>query len=198
MAQRRSGGRVRTRSRNGRLHRDRRWRSRCATAHLAPRHQGPPGRPARRPRDRGSTLRRPPGSASPRPSGCDPAPSRSQSAPPAATAGGGLRLPPARSAEPAGMTCCRVPLRSSPPEGAGGCTSPRHGGYNRPSFGCCGRPRQALGKRLPWPRVAYPRHYLLAGAVPVAGLAGPVPLCCGHARARTAQLVFCRSHTCPV
>ena len=30
------------------------------------------------------------------------------------------------------------------------------------------------------------------------GLAGPVPLWGGHARARTAQPVFCKSHTCPV
>ena len=30
------------------------------------------------------------------------------------------------------------------------------------------------------------------------GLAGPVPLWSGHARARTAQPVFCKSHTFPV
>ena len=30
------------------------------------------------------------------------------------------------------------------------------------------------------------------------GLAGPVPLWGGNARARTAQPVFCKSHTCPV
>ena len=96
------------------------------------------------------------------------------------------------------MICCRVPLRASPPEGAGGCTRPRHGGYNRPPYGCCGRPRQALGKRLPWPRVAYSRRSLLTGAVPVCGLAGPVPLWGGHARPRTEQPVFCKSHTCPV
>ena len=75
-------------------------RLRCATAHRAPLHQGPPGRSARRLCHRGSAPRRLPGSASPRPAGCDPAPSRAQSASPAAAAGDGFMLPPAQQREP--------------------------------------------------------------------------------------------------
>ena len=75
-------------------------RLRCATAHRAPLHQGPPGRSARRLCHRGSAPRRLPGSASPRPAGCDPAPSRAQSASPAAAAGDGFMLPPAQQGEP--------------------------------------------------------------------------------------------------
>ena len=79
---------------------NRRVRLRCATAHLAPLHQGPPGRSARRLCHRGSGPRRLPGSASPRPAGCDPAPSRAQSASSAAAAGHGFVLPPAQQGEP--------------------------------------------------------------------------------------------------
>ena len=79
---------------------NRRVRLRCATAHRAPLHQGPPGRSARRLCHRSSAPRRLPGSASPRPAGCDPAPSRAQSASTAAAAGDGFTLPPARRSQP--------------------------------------------------------------------------------------------------
>ena len=78
---------------------NRRVRLRCATAHLAPLHQGPPGRSARRLCHRGSAPRRLRGSASSRPAGCDPAPSRAQSAATAAAAGDGTMLPPAQQGE---------------------------------------------------------------------------------------------------
>ena len=79
---------------------NRRVRLRCATAHLAPLHQGPPGRSARRLCHRGSAPRRLPGSASPRPAGCDPAPSRAQGASTTAAAGHGFVPPPARRSQP--------------------------------------------------------------------------------------------------
>ena len=71
-------------------------------------------------------------------------------------------------------------------------------GYKRPPYGPLRKAPARSRRRLPWPRVAYPRRALLTGAVPVGGLAGPMPLWGGHARARTAQPVFCKSHTCPV
>ena len=96
------------------------------------------------------------------------------------------------------MTCFRVPLRASPPECTGGCTRPRYGGTSGLRTAACGGHAARSRGRLPWLRMAYPRRALLTGAVPVGGLAGPVPLWGGHARARTAQPVFCKSHTCPV
>ena len=79
---------------------NRRVRLRCATAHRAPLHQGPPGRSVRRLCHRGSAPRRLPGSASPRPAGCDPAPARAQSASTAAAERDGFMLPPAQQGEP--------------------------------------------------------------------------------------------------
>ena len=96
------------------------------------------------------------------------------------------------------MTCCRIPLRASPPECTDGCTRPRYGGTSGLRTAVCGRHAARSRRRLPWPQAALPRRLLLTGAVPASGLAGPVPLWGGHARARTAQPVFCKSHTYPV
>ena len=96
------------------------------------------------------------------------------------------------------MTLSRVPLRASPPECTGGCTRPRYGGTSGLRTAACGRHAARSRRRLPWPRMASPRRALLTGAVPVVGLAGPVPLWGGHARERAAQPVFRKSHTCPV
>ena len=50
------------------------------------------------------------------------------------------------------------------------------GGYKRPPYGRLRKASARSRRRPSWPRMAYPRHALLTGAVPVGGLAGPVPL----------------------
>ena len=96
------------------------------------------------------------------------------------------------------MTCSRVPLRASPSECTGGCTRPRYGGTSGLRTAACGRHPARSRRRLPWPRVAYPRRALLTGAVPGAGVAGSVPLCCGDDHARPASPVSRKLYTYPV
>ena len=84
------------------------------------------------------------------------------------------------------MTCFRVPLRASPSEWTGDCTRPRYGGTSGLRTAVNGGHAARSRRRLPWPQMAYLRRALLTGAVPVGGLAGPVPLWGGNARARTA------------
>ena len=50
------------------------------------------------------------------------------------------------------------------------------GGYKRPPYGRLRKASARSRRRPPWPRMAYPRHALLTGPVPVGGPAGPVPL----------------------
>jgi len=50
------------------------------------------------------------------------------------------------------------------------------GGYKRPPYGRLQKASARSRRRPPWPRMAYPRHALLTGPVPVGGPAGPVPL----------------------
>ena len=52
------------------------------------------------------------------------------------------------------------------------------GGYKRPPYGRLRKASARSRRRPPWPRMAYPRHALLTGPVPMGGPAGPVPLWC--------------------
>ena len=61
---------------------------------------------------------------------------------------------------------------------APGCTGREAslGVYKRPPYGRLRKASARSRRRPPWPRMAYPRHALLTGAVPVGGPAGPLPL----------------------
>ena len=53
-------------------------------------------------------------------------------------------------------------------------------------------------RRLRWTQTAFPLHLLITEAAPGAGVAGPVPLCCGDDHARPASPVSRKLYTYPV
>ena len=170
-------------------------RLRCATAHRAPLHQGPPGRSARRLCHRGSAPRRLPGSASPRPAGCDPAPSRAQSAATAAAAGDGFMLPPAQQGEPRqpapGFRCephRRSALAAAPDLAMGvqvaSVRPPAEGMPHVRAVGCRGRRRPNRGapcSQEPSLRPGWPPRCRFGADTPICGQHSPSPA--NHARA---------------